>query len=290
MYSITTLSKLTGVNAATIRSWERRYEIIKPGRQANGRRCYSDADIRRLNLVASLVQAGHSIGQIAGLSLQELESLGEHTDIAAITPQARLVKRIMDAVASYDVNEFRQLIGIALLSLPPAQSVETVIVPVLQQIGEGWSQGKVDVGLEHALTAIVKQMLLSSINVLHWSGSGQRMAFATLSGELHELGCVLAWYLAATKGKDCIYYGPNMPVTDLAKSVDAINAEVLVLSAVCTSDGQDPRGAIMDLARTLPDSVEIWLGCSEHSGLLNGELPQRLTVFTSFGPFVNRLA
>lgn len=290
MYSITTLSKLTGVNAATIRSWERRYEIVKPLREANGRRTYTDNDIRRLNLIAALVQAGHPIGRIAKLDPEDLESLSERSEAATSASQSSLVDRIMRAADGYDTAEFRLLIGSALINLPPAEAVESVIVPVLQKIGEGWADGKIDVGLEHSLSAIIKQLLMSSINTLRWSASGPKMAFATLSGELHEIGGLMACYLAATRGRDCHYYGPNMPSGDLVASLSAMGIEILVLSAVYSAEGHDPCAEIFEIARKLPEEVEIWLGCSEQSPLLKGPLPERVTTFTSFTPFMNRLA
>ena len=290
MYSITTLSKLTGVNAATIRSWERRYEIVKPLREANGRRTYTDNDIRRLNLIAALVQSGHPIGRIAKLDPEALEKLSARSEAATSASQSGLVDRIMSAAVSYDINEFRLLVGTALINLPPAEAIESVIVPVLQRVGEGWADGKIDVGLEHSLSAIIKQLLLSSINTMRWSASGPKMAFATLSGELHEIGSLMACYLAATRGRDCHYYGPNMPSDDLVSSMSVMGIEILVLSAVHSAEGVDPCAELFEIARRAPDDIEIWLGCSEQSPLLQGPLPERVTTFTSFTPFMNRIA
>ncbi len=289
MYSITTLSKLTGVNPATIRSWERRYEIVKPDREANGRRSYTDTDIRRLNLVAALVQAGHPIGQIASMDETALTQLGETAEVAPSDPHAILIERVMSAVAQYDITEFRLLVGTALISLPPAEAVESVFVPVLRKIGEGWAVGDIDVGLEHTLSAIIKQLLMTSINTLRWSATGPKMAFATLSGEHHEIGSLLACYLAATKGRECNYYGPNMPADDLVMSVGSIKAKTLVLSAIHCAPEQEVYSQMATIAAELPNSVEIWLGCSEQSGLEFDNIPERVTTFTSFGPYINRL-
>lgn len=289
MYSITTLSKLTGVNPATIRSWERRYEIVKPDRESNGRRSYSDTDIRRLNLIAALVQAGHPIGQIASMDETTLTQLSEVADVAPVDPHAVLIERVMSAIAHYDIAEFRLLVGTALISLPPTEAVEAVIVPVLRKIGEGWAAGDIDVGLEHTLSAIIKQLLMTSINTLRWSATGPKMAFATLSGEQHEIGGLLACYLAATKGRECNYYGPNMPADSLVISVHSIKAKTLVVSAIHCAEGQKIESQIAEICEDLDENVEIWLGCSEQSGLQFDRIPERVTTFTSFAPFINRL-
>ena len=73
-YRIGKVSKLTGITPDTLRIWERRYETVTPGRTPNGGRIYSTEDIARLTLMKKLVDAGDSIGTVAGLSREELES------------------------------------------------------------------------------------------------------------------------------------------------------------------------------------------------------------------------
>ena len=82
-YPIRAVSKLTGLTVDTLRAWERRYEAIKPSRAGRGR-VYSEADIRRLNLLRQAVEAGHAIGQVASLSDQRLAQLGGR--VAELTP------------------------------------------------------------------------------------------------------------------------------------------------------------------------------------------------------------
>lgn len=73
-YQIGTVSSLTGVDAHTIRAWERRYGAIKPARSATGRRQYDDACIERLQLLKALVDCNEAIGTVAHLSDDELRS------------------------------------------------------------------------------------------------------------------------------------------------------------------------------------------------------------------------
>ncbi|MFT5585855.1 MAG: DNA-binding transcriptional MerR regulator [Cognaticolwellia sp.] len=68
------LSHLSGVPADTIRTWERRYRLLVPARDARGRRVYSGAQLARLRLIASLNEHGERIADLAKLSDDELES------------------------------------------------------------------------------------------------------------------------------------------------------------------------------------------------------------------------
>lgn len=69
------LSRLSGVPTATIRMWERRYEVLTPQRSPAGGRLYSTADVARLALLRQLIERGHAIGTIASLSESRLQQL-----------------------------------------------------------------------------------------------------------------------------------------------------------------------------------------------------------------------
>lgn len=72
-YGIGAVVRQTGLPAPTIRIWEKRYGAVSPIRTETNRRLYSAEDVARLGLLRSLTELGHSIGNIANLSLSELE-------------------------------------------------------------------------------------------------------------------------------------------------------------------------------------------------------------------------
>lgn len=71
-YRIASVASLTGIPAATIRIWERRYGVVRPERSAGNVRLYAQADIERLALVKAAVDAGHSISTVAALTAEQL--------------------------------------------------------------------------------------------------------------------------------------------------------------------------------------------------------------------------
>ncbi|HBM3251780.1 TPA: MerR family transcriptional regulator, partial [Klebsiella oxytoca] len=46
-YSIGEFAQLCGINATTLRAWQRRYGLLKPQRTDGGHRLYSDDDIQQ---------------------------------------------------------------------------------------------------------------------------------------------------------------------------------------------------------------------------------------------------
>ena len=62
-YTIRIVSSETGVNAITLRAWERRYGLITPKRTAKGHRLYTEQDIRLIRQVVALLNRGIPISQ-----------------------------------------------------------------------------------------------------------------------------------------------------------------------------------------------------------------------------------
>jgi DNA-binding transcriptional MerR regulator len=73
-YAIGVVARRTQTHPETIRVWERRYELIVPGRSESGRRLYSEDDIIKLSLVKQLTELGHSVSSLARLTTDELRA------------------------------------------------------------------------------------------------------------------------------------------------------------------------------------------------------------------------
>jgi DNA-binding transcriptional MerR regulator len=57
------VSRRTGIPAATLRTWERRYRFLRPERASNGYRSYGEEEIARILHVKHLLEQGVRIGQ-----------------------------------------------------------------------------------------------------------------------------------------------------------------------------------------------------------------------------------
>lgn len=67
LFPIREVSRLTGVNAITLRAWERRYGLIEPIRTESGHRLYTQENIDTLQEVVRLTQQGIPIGRVKTL-------------------------------------------------------------------------------------------------------------------------------------------------------------------------------------------------------------------------------
>ncbi len=80
---------MAGIPVATLRVWERRYEVVGPARAASGQRLYSPLDVERLMLIKQLVDMGHAIGTVARASLEALRKLAAARGVDAPHVEAR---------------------------------------------------------------------------------------------------------------------------------------------------------------------------------------------------------
>jgi len=86
-------ARLAGLSAETLRVWERRYGVSDTRRTARGHRLYSAEQVRRLGMLKQLVDQGHAIGVLVGLSAAELQEL-----VAGPTPGIQANAAIKTAV------------------------------------------------------------------------------------------------------------------------------------------------------------------------------------------------
>jgi DNA-binding transcriptional MerR regulator len=74
-YRIGHVARYVGVSTHALRAWERRYGTVDPRRAPGGSRLYDATEIDRLKTLKQLTDHGHSIGEVARLSLEELKRL-----------------------------------------------------------------------------------------------------------------------------------------------------------------------------------------------------------------------
>ena len=73
LYSIGTVASLSGLSPNTIRTWERRYQVVEPRRSPAGGRRYGDKDVERLLLLRQLTSMGVAISSAAQLDTEQLQ-------------------------------------------------------------------------------------------------------------------------------------------------------------------------------------------------------------------------
>ena len=277
-YPIRAVSLMVGVSIDTLRAWERRYKAVTPARDGRGR-VYSDADVRRIRLLHSVVEKGHAIGRVAQLTNDELERIAQTpaaTDRQVSTEPATAmsgVAAVIAAVERFDAAAVEHELARAAAMLPVSALLREIVVPVMVEVGERWHDGRAQIAHEHLLSASVRNVLGSLLRLHQKSGTRERLLFATPSGESHEFGALGAAVLAASGGLGTIYLGPGLPADEILAVPRVVHVEVVVLGITNGGDVERAENEVAQIATGLPKGVELWLGgagASRVAQTLNG--------------------
>jgi len=280
-YPLRTVARLTGLSPELLRAWERRYGVIEPARTPGGTRRYSAADIERLRLVKRAVDAGHRVGRVAHLDMDELKR-------RAADPEAGSTDHldsILKAVGELDGPQTQRLLAMQLSVLGSSRFAREVVVPLVREIGDRWANRKIGIASEHLATGVLRSLLGAALHPTSTSLRGPRIVFATPTGEHHELGLLMATLTALDAGAHPLYLGCELPVDDLLDATANAGAAAVAMSIVTL-----PRARAVDfvngLRERLPGGVHLWLGGAGASDL---ELPHGVEYIPTLEDFERRV-
>ena len=249
-YLISTVSKRSGVKSDLVRAWERRYQAVTPTRTAGGHRVYTDQDIARLKLLNQATNSGHSISQIAQLSLDELKNLlkdepelvteRSNKSVPVATDRLYLAEDYIDkcyaAVLAFDARALEAHFENAIVELGTNYFIEYLLTPLLTMIGERWKIGELRPVHEHMASSIIRSLTYILRNNTPCPENAPSMIVSTPIGQLHELGALLAAIIAELKGWQVTYLGANLPAEEIAAAVKFTRARAVTISISFIAD------------------------------------------------------
>lgn len=224
LYPIRTVASLTGVNAITLRAWERRYGLIKPVRTEKGHRLYTQKDIDLINHVVELLDKGVPISQAKSYMRQEpLQAPlgGQWQDYQ---------QRMLNAVVRFDDQALDSTYNEA-LSLHPIDTVTTwLVLPLLRRLGERWAKNEGSVAEEHFFAAYMRNKLGARFHHEAHRARGPILIAACLPGEQHETGILLASLSVMARGFRVLLLGADTPLAELIQPSKRTEARGILLS------------------------------------------------------------
>ncbi|MEN8258840.1 MAG: cobalamin-dependent protein, partial [Thermodesulfobacteriota bacterium] len=123
-------------------------------------------------------------------------------------------------VDSFALDHALQL---AFSCLSPSDVIKKIMIPVLNGLGNGWSQGKVGIAAEHLASNTFVQKIKNLIGASQASSGLQpgspKALCACFPGEDHTLGLVNVAYILASQGFQIVFLGSNLPFSDLGHAI-----------------------------------------------------------------------
>lgn len=226
LFPIRTVSSLTGVNAVTLRAWERRYGLVRPRRTAKGHRLYSREDIDLINRVLGLLQKGVSIGQVRD-ALQRQDAAGGE---AVLDAWGRYRQRMVAAIIRFDEATLEDTYNEALSLYPIAEVTERLVVPLLRELGRRWETAEGSVAEEHFFSSYLRNKLGARFHHRPRNARGPRLLCSCFPGERHVVGLLLFALSAADEGFRIVMLGSDLPLDELPLAQRRSESDCIVLS------------------------------------------------------------
>ena len=250
MYNAKAVKIETGVTAATLRAWERRYGILVPKRTPGGHRLYSPRDVAAIKWLKRHIDQGMRISH-ASTQLQRELYTDTPTAPMETRPAARSLEAIQDdlyrALIDYDGATADEILSEA-YSLHPIEAVcIDVIEAVLVRLGHDWIAGRITVATEHFATNHLRSKLIALIDAGPVTRAGT-IAIGCAPTDLHEMGVLLLSIFLRRRGWHGVYWGQAVPLHDLPAALSQIKPDVLVLASTVIESAQELIGiqAVLD--------------------------------------------
>jgi len=250
-YTLYELEKLTCIKTATIRVWERRYNIIKPKRTDTNRRWYEDDDLRRLINISIIYHSGIKISKIAKYSESELEEKVEFLTRDSVISDTH-IKSLIVAMLSFNGNAVNEILLRSVINIGFEETFSSVVFPFLRRIGIMWHTGSVNTGGEHFISNIFRGRLISAIDSLPPANDpkSKRVIMFLPENELHELGLLFYSYLIRKLGHEVLYLGQATPFPALAEASEKWHSDILVTGVLSDLSISEPQEYLNNLSST----------------------------------------
>ena len=297
LYPIRAVVKLTGVNPATIDSWERRHGALKPKHGAHGR-LYSEQEVQRIRLLRDAIAKGHHIRHLAKREDEQLRLLTKFPNAGVINseeafPAAAAVVTILDPLLEmiedfdYSIAE-RELNRLAAATADPSNIVHEIALPLMRITGERWHEGDFTIAQEHMVTALLTGLLASMLRLYGNPKPAAKVLMATPENEHHGFGILAAAMLTAAKGLGALHLGTNLPASEIVFAARSTEADAVLLG-VCGANSERVIQTMQEIRKGAKKRTQLWIGGSADETLVAAAEKLGWVVMKNFHDFEHQL-
>ncbi len=248
-YNVKAVCVRTGIAAATLRAWERRYGLPSPDRSGQGYRLYSERDIAMLDWLKRQTDCGINIAHAAAQLRGMLDS-GSPVDLA--TP--RVLERVVTsglrsphilkaeleiALCQQDKRQFDGLMSEALALYTPETALVTLLQGAVRAIRARKAAGTLShttatlaVGHAHQYLVHLAQMLPTA------HGQNKPVAAVGFSSEHNEFDLMVLGILLRRQGIPTLALGADLDPRMLEQAAAQLDAGMVVFYA------DEPRNVV----------------------------------------------
>ncbi len=228
-YRIQSVAEMTGVSAATLRAWERRYGIPSPRRTASAYRLYTDQDVELIKRVRELCDSGIAPSQAAQMVLATQSSREEFTHLEVDTHELA-VQKILAAVEKFDADMLEAAVKHALFLGSATALFDKVFGPALAQIGQRWHEGSLGIGQEHLAAEVIGNALRYVLRLSQPESPQKTMVLACFADEQHAVPLYGVALRFTEWGFRTVVLGARTPPHAIRQAVTEVHPDLVGLS------------------------------------------------------------
>ena len=235
-YTMNQIVTLTGIKAHTLRKWETRYSFLEPERTDTNIRYYSDEQLKKLLNISVLTRNGYRISKIDKMSTTEIHDTITHHLIDG-KPEDEISALVISMI-ELDEVKFDEIMKSLIIKKGLLATTTEIIYPFLHQVGVLWGINKVLPAQEHFISSLIKKKMLATIDLLPdpQKDANSLLMFLT-ENEHHEIGLLLAYYIARELGFRVYYLGANVPTENIRQVVESVEPKgMLTMFVTPTQD------------------------------------------------------
>ena len=229
-YRIQSVAEMTGVSAATLRAWERRYGIPTPQRTASAYRLYTDRDVEVIRRVRELGENGIAPAQAVQM-IQVIRADSEDGVQPAANTVDTAVQDILEGVRCFDIDRIEAAVRHAMYRTSSAALFERVFGPVLVEIGDRWHAGALSIGQEHLVTEIIGSALRDVLRMFRPVNPTCTVVLACLADDEHALPLLGVALALAEWNVQAVVLGARTPPSAIRDVVAEVRPDLVGLSA-----------------------------------------------------------
>ncbi len=288
-YNIKDLESISGIQAHTIRIWEKRYGILKPERSENNFRHYDDEDLRYFLKLAFLNKNGIKISKLAAMSEDQINELVNDFQKPLNNHQAQIDSLII-AMISFDEEEIENIMQHLIMHMGLDEAMINIAFPFLNKIGILWSTGNISPVQEHFVANLIRQKIMAATDSISSNtnvSEEKTFILFTFPNDLHDIGLLFANYLIRLHGYKTIYLGVSVPVEELKAVRHSINAGYIFTQSITHKPDEDLIEGLRAI-RGIFNESEILLGGNLEPGF-EKHIDKKTTVFRNIDSFSDYL-
>lgn len=261
------VARQTGVNAVTLRAWERRYGLIKPQRTPKGHRLYDQSHVARIKHILTWLNRGVAVGQVGQL-LESRETPKVSED--GVWSEQR--QQLQQALLQLNQTQLDEAFNRMLALYPPATLLQHLLVPLLESLEQRW-QGQFGSQIERVfLHSWLHSKLSARVYHNNHQPHGQRLLLVNLCENPLDPGLWLTAWLASGNQMLIDVFEWPVPLAELGLALDSMHPAALLLYAGQTLDADCRQQHLPRLASSGLPLLLVGQATSIHADAL-GDIP-----------------